>query len=131
MTITIKKIIVAAHSASQYTNKAKIYFSQSKALRKITTIPISITTIKNLIQPGYSAKVNSLSPKKTPTNIKKHTARINNNTTLAITSLITATNCVEAMTKKAVTKATIELRFFLVNSCPLIFSKPKILTLLL
>ena len=128
-----KIIIIIAiaedHCESPNSNKEIKKLNQFKAFRKIKTIPINKSIIKNLVHPGKFSKVTSLLPKKTPTKSKNETTKINNNTIFAITSLITATNLVEAITKKPITKATIELIFFLVTSLPSTFSVPNTLVL--
>ena len=112
--IMIIKRMDAAHSASQLRNNAKTNCSQPRAFRKIRTMPTNIKTMKNFVQVGNFSKVNSLSLKKTPTSKRKETPRISRRTMLAITSLMMATSCVEAITRKAIEKATIALIFFLV-----------------
>lgn len=61
--------------------------------------------------------------------MRKHTARMRRSTTSAMTRLMTFTSCTEAMTRKAITKATILLMFFLVVSVFVLptFSTPRIL----
>ena len=92
---------------------------------KIKRMPRNMKIMKNLIQPGYSFNVNSPVPRKTPTRSRKEIARMSNKTILAMTSLTIATRRVEAMTRKAMVNAAMELRFFLVYSFPSIFSIPK------
>lgn len=92
---------------------------------KIKRMPRNMKIMKNFIQPGYSLSVNSPVPRKTPTSKRKETARMRSKTILAMTSLTMATNLVEAMTRKAIVNAAMELRFFLVYSLPSIFSMPR------
>jgi len=79
---------------------------------KIKRMPRNMKIMKNFIQPGYSLSVNSPVPRKTPTSKRKETARMRSKTILAMTSLTMATNLVEAMTRKAIVNAAMELRFF-------------------
>src|SRR3989338_3534702 len=89
--MTIKKMTETAQSASQFSNRPRTNFSQSKALRKMTMMPMNINTMKNFIQPGNSSSVNCLLPKNDPTSSRKEMLNINNKTISAITSLMTAT----------------------------------------
>ena len=62
-----------------------------------------------------SKKVDSPSLKNEPTNKRKNIDNNSNTTTWDDTFVTISTNLDEATTKKAMTKAVIELRFFFVN----------------
>ena len=62
------------------------------AFRKIITMPTNMINIIIFIDLGNFSIENSLSEKNVPINIRKEIPKIINKTTLAMTSLIIATN---------------------------------------